>query len=124
MPSPTDPWGCFAVLKGTPWGDLIPVISGEVYSHGLHGYPKPFLAALGRPPHACSLKVPEGYRICSQVALRCPMQGPHCHPCPKVPDCYEPPGLTGALSLAVTLVIQAWAENRYVVVVEGPEFSL
>jgi hypothetical protein len=117
-------WGVLLPLRGTPWEAFIPVVSGAAHSRALHGDVKDLIRELGRPPYANALKVPLGYRECEQKA-RCLGAGPHCHPCPKVPECYEPPGLPSREVQAVaSMVALAWAENRYVVVVRGPEFSL
>ena len=124
VPSSDDPWGVLAVLKGTVWEPLIPVIDGMTYSHALHGYVAPLLKVLGRPPHAQAQKVPEGHRMCVLHSKRCLGASPHCQPGPKVPDCYEAPGLESPeAQRAVALVVEAWREGRYVVVVEGEEFS-
>ena len=46
-----------------------------------------------------------------------------CHPCLKVPACYIPPGLSQEQQEAAAEVVLAWKDGRYVVVVEGGEFS-
>ena len=124
-PTPDDPWGALASLKGTPWQPLIPEIPGDAHSHALHGYPGPFLAVLGRPPYAQALKLPESHRVCSMHNQGCLGAGEKCRPGPGMPDCYEPPGLDDPEArTAATLVAEAWAEGRYVVVIVGDEFSL
>lgn len=126
-PAPTrdSPWGPLAVLQGTVWGELIPVVSGEVWSHALHGYMRPLLQVIGRPPDISLRKVPEPYRFCVQHSQRCLMADANCHPCGKLPACYEPPGLgTDEARRAAATVALAWAEGRYVVVVVGEEFSI
>ncbi|OHD15481.1 MAG: hypothetical protein A2Y38_17515 [Spirochaetes bacterium GWB1_59_5] len=125
VPTPSSPWGALESLRLTPWGTLIPVVDGEAFSHALHGYFPPLLRVLGRPPAASALKVPEPYRVCAQHSRRCPLAGPDCQPGAKLPDCYDPPGLDSEeAKLAAAVVALAWAEGRYVVVVEGDEFSL
>ncbi len=41
----------------------------------------------------------------------------------KLPDCYEAPLLSVGQSLCATVVALAWNEGRYVVIVDGLEFS-
>ena len=66
----TDPWGTLASLKGTPWGDAIPVVSGEVMSHALHGRATPLMRVIQSPPHALLRKIPEAFRLCVKWAKR------------------------------------------------------
>jgi hypothetical protein len=40
-----------------------------------------------------------------------------------VPDCFSPEGLEAEAQLAAAVVVSAWVEGRYVIVVEGDEFS-
>jgi len=117
-----DPWGDFACLREVPeFASLIPVVSGDVYSQAMHGYAKPLLEALGREPKFQLIKVP--YKVCSQQD-DCVMFNVHrCRPCPKMPECWQPE-VEKHLVRAVAVVMLAWAEGRYVVVVEGAEFSL
>lgn len=118
------PWGDLETLKDTPWGALLPVVSGEALSHALHGHAKPLMAEIGTPPVGLCKKVPEGFRKCSMLAT-CPMASEkNCQPGPKLPDCYSPPGVDAEAREAVVAVALAWKEGRYVVIVEGDEFSL
>lgn len=123
LPLGEEPWGVLASLRGTPWGDLLSVINGEVLSHALHGHIAPLAQSIGRPPAASLRLVPDRYRTCSQHKS-CLLASPHCHPCKKLPACYAPPVLQGDAVVAAATVALAWAEDRYVVVVEGTEFNL
>lgn len=119
-----DPWGCLTSLQGTPWGDLVSVVTGEALSHALHGYGKPLLDMLRRAPLGSAKSVPPAYRQCEQYKT-CLMAAEHCTPGPDLPDCYVPPVLeTQAQKEAAALVAISWAENRYVIVVVGEEFSI
>ena len=120
----TDPWGGLAVLKGTPWELRIPIIPGEVMSHALHGRATPLMRVIGAPPHAHMKQIPDPYRICAMCKQCILFRKEDCNPGPKIPECYIPPGLSPAAQLAAALVVLAWKENRYVVVVQGDEFNL
>lgn len=123
-PEGDDPWGVLSCLQGTVWGNGIQVVDGEVFSHALHGHVMPLVRLLGRDPRALLRSIPEGYRICD-LRYGCVMYTPkHCHPCPKVPDCFIPSGLEEDQVEAAAAVCRAWADGRYVLVVQGSEFSL
>lgn len=40
-----------------------------------------------------------------------------------MPGCYQPPAPDPALLEVILVVARAWSEGRYVVVIEGSEFS-
>ncbi len=123
IPLNGDPWGDLAPLKGTPWGDQIPVVSGEVFSHATHGYATPLMRVIGPPTHALMKQIPAKYRICASIN-DCIMKDLEvCHPCPKMPDCHVTPDVGTELALLISIVLLAWKEKRYVVIVEGPEFG-
>ena len=125
VPFPDDFWGSLGSLKGTIWESFIPIIPGMIYSHALHGYPRPLLEILGRPPLAHASKIPKEHRFCRLHGQKCLGSDIHCQPGPKVPDCYEAPGpLSEEARMAVALVVESWREGRYVIVIEGEEFSL
>jgi len=112
-------WGVLAPLKGTVWGDLIPVVSGETFSHALYGHTMPLLREIGPPPDDLSRKIPDSLGRCQlATAKACLTITPNCRPGKKLPDCFEAPGEYSELASMVALT---WAEGRYVVVVEGPE---
>lgn len=123
LPDPQSFWGVLSPLEGTPWGDLLPIVSGEVFSHALHGRVTPLMQQIGRPPHAQLKLLPEP-KMCSNEG--CVMADPNiCHPCAKMPDCYEPPGLdSDEARRAASQVALCWRDRRYVILVEGQEFSL
>lgn len=124
VPKKGEPWGDLAPLKGTVWASLIPVVSGEVFSHALHGFARPLMAVIGPPPAALMRMVPEGFRLCSVRDGCIAYRSEWCHPCKKLPECYLPESLEVESRHPAGVVALAWAEDRYVVVVEGEEFSL
>lgn len=116
-------WGNLAVLKGTPWGDLIPVIDGELVSHALYGRATPMMRVIGAPPKALLKQIPDPYRVCLMCKDCVLFRKEDCNPCAKIPECYIPPQLDKDQQVAASLVVLAWKENRYVIVVEGAEFN-
>jgi len=122
-PRPEETWGELAPLRGTSWGDLLPVVSGASLSHALHGRATPLMREIGPHPHLLSRKIPKEARRCSLVE-ECLMVTRHCQPGPKLPACYSPPGLPGEAVRSAATVAAAWSEGRYVIIVEGPEFSV
>ena len=118
-----DAWGSLACLRGTPWGDLLPVIKGEDLSHALHGRAGPMMRSILSPPHALLRKIPEDYRLCSQHKQCVSFDKNQCFPCLKVPVCYAAPKLSEEQQVAANAVVLAWKEGRYVIVVQGGEFS-
>lgn len=124
LPKNGDNWGVLAPIRDTPWGDLLPIVSGEVLSYALHGRVTPLMKQIGRPPRAQLTLIPSDLRRCGNT--ECIMYDPKtCHPCKQVPDCYEPPGLeTFEARRAASTVVLAWREGRYIIIVEGDEFSL
>lgn len=121
-----DSWGCLAPLRGTPLGKLVPVVTGDAFSHALHGYIDPLLREIGPEPRSLLRLIPKSMRPCGMAhacvvhdKISCVMGHP------KVPDCFTPSGIQDAeMADAVAKVLLAWAEGRYVVVVEGEEFAL
>lgn len=123
-PHKGDLWGVLAPLKGTTWGDQIPVVSGTALSHALHGAPSMLRKELGVPPVRRALRILHGERMCleAQRAI-CDMAGPHCLPgSTQMPECYVPPAQDAAIQKAAAPVAAAWDEGRYVFLVKGPEF--
>ena len=121
-----DPWGKLAVLKETSLEGLIPVVSGDAFSHALHGFVKPLLDEIGPEPKSLLRMISKDLRPCASSKacimhdkIACVMGHP------KVPDCFTPSGFEGAAVTDVAAkVLLAWSEGRYVVVVSGAEFSL
>lgn len=124
VPTEEDPWGVLSPLRGTELGKLIPVLDGDSMSHALHGNPLPLIRKLGRPPKA-QLKQVTWDMTCSLIKTCLTADRAICFPCLKMPHCYIPPGFeTGEEERAAEAVLRAWADERYVVVIEGPEFIL
>ena len=123
IPNANGPWGDMALLEGTPWGDLITHVSGEAMSHALHGFVTPLMREIGPHPHRLARRVPAEYRECA-IHAGCALSTSECHPGPTLPGCYVPPLLTPEVRQIAAVVAAAWQEGRYVVIVEGPEFSL
>ncbi len=124
IPIDGDIWGDFATLKDTDIGKLIPIVSGEALSNALHGYVTPLMNEIGPHPHGLLKQIPEKYRTC-QMFESCIMYDLKvCFPCPKLPACYVPPEVSSINQEALAIIILAWAEGRYVILVEGEEFSL
>jgi len=117
-----DPWGILAPLRELEIGGLIPIVPGETMSHALHGNHLPLLRVLGRPPHA-QLKQIKADMTCRLIKTCITADRAICFPCQKMPHCYEPPGYNFEEGRVVETVLRAWVDGRYVVVVEGPEFS-
>lgn|GEM_PF-1618743 len=122
-----DPWGVLAPLKGTSWEPRIPVVSGNVLSHAMHGHTKMLREKLGRPPRIAAQRVPEeeAWCILGQNGS-CAMAGANCRPGGNgsLPQCYLPPELTPDQAYVASAVALAWDEGRYVIVVEGEGFVL
>lgn len=115
-----DPWGVLADIRGTEWGNQVAVVSGEAMSHALHGWATPLMREIGPEPKYRARRLQQPCAL----SQGCIGAGPGCKPGVDVPGCYEPPGVPQAVSLAIIRMVMAWQEGRYVVVVEGPEFSL
>lgn len=121
LPDAAGPWGVLSPLLGTPYEPLISVVDGEDLSHALHGMGTPLMNAIGRPPARLLKMAPQD--LC-RIHGNCVMfSREDCYPCPRVPLCFEAP-LNDLASAVASVVVQAWKEGRYVVVVEGDEFSL
>ena len=124
VPRGGDPWGDLAPLRETPWGDLITIVSGESLSFALHGDVTVLMREIGPHPRGLSKKVPKEYRWCTLHKSGCLTASDKCEPGPNLPFCYSPPNLPEEARLPAAAVALAWQEGRYVVVVEGQEFSL
>lgn len=123
IPKLSDPWGILAPLRETPWAASIPVVSGLVFSHALHGLVVPLMNVIGPEPHALLRLIPAEYRRCAEFKPCIMRDAAVCHPCVGLPDCYVPPEVAPEARDAARTVALAWRDGRYVVVVEGPEFS-
>lgn len=123
-PRGDDPWGMLAPLKGTSWEPFIYIVSGESFSHALHGYLKPLEDELGPPPLKVARRIPYHDSICEIVEqcviadrVGCVAGGPP-------PDCWTPPVEDADLRVAMEQVVIAWRDGSTVIVVEDGEFSL
>ncbi|MDB4278255.1 hypothetical protein N9917_01495 [Deltaproteobacteria bacterium] len=123
LPKDGDSWGVLAPLRGTVWGEQIVVVAGEKLSHALHGWATPLMRVIGIKPQAHGKRISDVEGTCPQTDT-CIMAGPNCRPGSETPDCYEPPFLESDAAFLATTVALAWAEGRFVIVVDGPEFSL
>jgi len=120
LPRGEDPWGVLTDIRDTVWGAQVAVVSGEAMSHALHGWATPLMREIGPAPKHRARRVREPCALLKG----CAGGGSYCTPGADVPDCYEPPEMPPGASRAVARMVLAWREGRYVVVVEGPEFSL
>lgn len=119
-----DPWGVLSPVRdeAPALAKLISVVSGEVFSHALHGFARPLMQVLGPPPQALLKMTP--LRVCS-LKRECIMyDAKRCSPNKRLPECWVPEGVGEGARRAAATVTLAWAEGRYVVVVEGGEFTL
>jgi hypothetical protein len=69
-------------------------------------------------------RIQDSWGLCALTAPGlCAGATKFCKPCPKLPDCYDPPGDATTQSLMRQIAI-AWRDGRYVLVTVGAEFSL
>jgi hypothetical protein len=123
LPTKESTWGVLSPLEGTEIGGLITIVSGEDMSQALHGRVMPLVRTLGRSPRGLLKKI-EGDMTCALIKTCLLADRAACYPCSKLPHCYAPPDVSEQAGLAAATVLRAWADGRYVVIVEGPEFSL
>lgn len=123
-PRRDEPWGVLAPLRGTKWGEQIPVVTGEALSHALHGHPKMLREMWGNPPRTRAMRLEAKHRLCHEHQHGiCAIRTPDCHPgSAQMPDCYVAPLQDQHVRRLADVVARAWAEDRHVFVVEGPEF--
>ena len=126
VPRNGDFWGVLAPLRDTEWASYIPVISGEDYSHALHGFVTPLVRSIGPHPHGLSKKVPQSMGYCGRYLDKTCILADKliCKPGPKTPDCYEGNHKDLTTAACIALVVRSWKEGRYVIVVSDGEFSL
>lgn len=126
IPLPEDLWGILAPLRGTSWGQEIPVISGEILAHAKHGLPKMFRQALGTLPRNRPKRLPTVQAFCWERQLNtCAAASGHCIPgSGKLPPCYSAPSPDETLRMLGATVGRAWDEGRYVFLIDGPEHVL
>lgn len=121
IPTKQDPWGVLAPLRGSIWGDQIPIIPGEIWSYALYGHTHPLRQLLGSNPLVRARRLPIADREC--VEPKCALRTEQCAPgSGKLPNCYNPPWRE--MHRLTYTVASAWDEGRYVVVVSGLEFVI
>ena len=98
----------------------------DSYSHALHGRVTPLMQVIGPHPHGLSKKVPQNMGYCGRYLDKTCLIADKkiCKPGPKSPDCYEGNHSDLRTAACIALVVRAWKEGRYVIVVSGGEFSL
>jgi hypothetical protein len=121
-PKPDEIWGDLAPLKGTVWESMVPIVSGASLSHALHGRVTPLMQEIGPAPRGLLRMVPKAFRTCREAG-NCITFNARCIPDQRMPECFVPTGLALEVRRAVSVLLNAWAEGRYVLVVEGGEFS-
>ena len=120
-----DPWGPLAPLRKYPdFATLIPVVSGDVMSHALHGRHQPLADTLRTEPEYMLLSIPSEFRECAMRSECLLYDARICQPHKDIPECWQCGGVAPPDRSAAAVVVHAWAEDRYVVIVEGDEFSL
>lgn len=118
-----DPWGVLAPLRGTPWGDQIPIVSGKALSTALHGWGTPLMEELGPVPKVLWGQMPQSEGTCVQYLDKsCPLANFKCTPGGIFLECYIAPGEPEVSQMA-SIVARAWKEGRYVLVVTGAEIG-
>ena len=122
LPRDDDPWGVLAPIKDTVWGEQVQVVSGEAFSHALHGYLDPLMRVIGPEPKHRVKRISWEQGRCA-LYEGCLGAKPECCPGSKTPGCYEPPGVPLGLSALLAEVVFAWRDGRYVLVVEGEGFN-
>jgi hypothetical protein len=123
IPHDGDPWGSLAVLRGTIWESLITVVTGAAMSDAMHGWATGLVRTIGIQPKYRRKRVSDDDGLC-KLYEDCALATIHCHPRDQFPDCYEAPLDDPEAAMMAAQVAMAWREGRYVVVVEGKEWSL
>jgi len=122
-----DPWGELAPLRIHPeFATLIPIVTGEAFSHAMHGHMRPLMETIGPEPKHQLIRIPAPHDKCSLAKEGCVMHDlQRCRPrSKKLPECWAPVSEDAAAQRAMSIVTLAWSEGRYVVVVEGDEFVI
>jgi len=125
LPRDGDSWGILKGARGTDWEKHLKKVSGEAFSYALHGYTKPLVDQIGKDPRMVARGVPDSIGFCRRYSNKsCPIRKEICRPGVEIPECYEPDVEDMDLEEALYEVVMAWKAGRYVLVIEGPEFSL
>lgn len=113
-------WGALEPLKGTPIGDNLSQVSGEVLSVAMKGHVTPLMNVIGPVP---ALLLRRFKHLKCRHKDACVMHTKECVPThKKMPLCFEPLTPDGVLE-AAAIVILAWHEGYFVMVVTGDEFA-
>ena len=115
-----DPWGVLAVLRGTPWEGLFPLVSIRTFDQALRGHATPLMQVLGPPPHALAKRLSDSYRAC-RMRSGCINAAPTCVPGKKMPECWEPDQIESIAVEVASKVARFWKENVPVIVVVPEE---
>lgn len=118
IPLPSNPWGVMHVLKGTPLEAEIPIVPKHLLDDALRGRCKPLLSRLGTRPSQRSVRISRQLPMaCSERV--CTLRTEHCaFGSRKLPECYVAPHPNPATATIIRLIAFAWAEDRYVFVVD------
>jgi hypothetical protein len=116
--SEENPLGILSGVSGTPWEGYFPRIPGSSLSHALHGFLDPLVKSLGRSPETLLRVIPGALGECSQKKTCIGWDSRFCRPVKNGNSCWE------AGNEALELAVGALRSGRYVLLVEGAEFSL
>lgn len=122
-------WGHYHELASKPWAAMVQEVSGEAYSHALHGWLVPLAREMGNPPAARVRRLPREYRWCALSSPRglCISAGSNCRICGNMPECFTPRDAGeegGDLLQFVRVTILGIKEVRHALVVVGSEFVM
>lgn len=117
-------WGVLEPLRNTDLGRLIPIIPGKIMAEARHGWVRPLMQIIGRPPEAMLRVIPATSRICADNRKCGAFRLKDCQPVISMPDCYIPPDLPEGAQTAGNSLLLSWRNGVYVLLVDGPEFSL
>ena len=129
--SGSDHWGDFEVFRGSSWSKVLSIVSGDSYSHALHGRVDPLLRELSREPQSAMKKITPEEGECLHKNTCIIWNKGFCVPGGKdkkvqgPPDCYEPPlqGASQEIIETFSKVALALKEGYYIVVVKGSGFN-
>lgn len=118
IPLPGNPWGVMQVLQGTPLASEIPIVPEHMLRDAFQGRCKPLLSNLGTRPSQRSVRLARQFPLpCADRV--CTMRTPHCaFGSRNLPECYVAPFEDRMVAAMVREVAQAWAQDRYVFVVD------
>ena len=117
-----DGWGEMMPVIGTPWEVAVRPVSGEALSHALHGFATPLVRELGPEPKVIAKRIAQPCAL--STGDQCAGARAVCRPGPKMPECYEAPGLSLEATACAAALALALKENRHIIRVIGSEFVL